>query len=177
MKTFLTIYVILFFNYVNAQTQLNNFSIDNDQLVWVKIFDTPKTYDQLTESIKDAGVINNIDIEDNKISGDLKPFEADYKGAGFSRGLTPIYILSTNVTSFVIIEYKEGRYRVTLKKIILTQSSDNPLAKQGETDPLDDFAIKNGKYRNNFINQASKIYDYSFNKIFEIKNSPKNDNW
>ena len=65
--------------------------------------------------------MNNVEIRDNKITGDLKPFDFDYKGAGYTALNAPGgYMALSLPTGFVNVEFKEGRFRVTITKIILS---------------------------------------------------------
>ena len=129
----------------HGQETVNNFQLDNTEIIWQKVFETKLTFEELKEKVKDSGLLDKIEIGDNKISGDLKPIDADFKGAGFTEMGTPIYISRSHFTGFTIVEFKDGKYRVTLKKIVLTQKYSDPLTKQGEMTKLEFFGLKNGK--------------------------------
>ncbi len=51
--------------------------------------------------------------------GQAKPADLDYAGAGFRRMQIPIYIASNFVDFFALIEFRDGRYRVTIRNITL----------------------------------------------------------
>lgn len=163
----------------HGQETVNNFQIANSEIIWQKVFETTLTFEQLKEKIKDSGLLEKIEIGDNKISGDLKQLDADFKGAGFTEMGTPIYISRSHFTGFVILEFKDGKYRATLKKIVLTQKYSDPLTKQGEMTNLEFFGLKNGKNEmtNSFKKSPSLILDYTFTKKFDFKDSPKKDDW
>ena len=88
----------------------------------------------------------------------------------------PLYILRSLYECFTLIEFKEGRYRVTLKNIILVQKYDDPMDKEGSRSFIEDYVIKNDVFANNFI-KPSEILDYTFTKSFTILPVEINDDW
>jgi hypothetical protein len=162
-----------------GQENVNNFIIDNSELVWQKVFETSMTFEELKEKIKDSGLFEKVEISDNKLSGEIKPFSADFNGAGFSEMSAPIYIARSTLSGFIIIEYKENKYRVTLKKILLTQKYTDPLTNQGETTQLEFFGLKNNMYEmtNYFKKSPSYILDYTLTKKFDFKDSTIKKEW
>ena len=179
MKKYIGLLLIFNFCLVSlfAQDTIYNFRTEQDELIWQKVYETQSSFDELLSYVQNNGVLESISVTNNKITGDLKPFEVDYKGAGYSRGFTPIYLLSNLFTGYVVIEFKESRYRVTISKIMLEQLYSNGLSQMGEKETLNTFAIKKGKntMKDIFKGSASKIVDYNFNKLFTIKK--QDDNW
>lgn len=162
-----------------AQESVNNFIPENNKIVWQKVFETNLDKAQLLDIIKVSGVFENYDIEDDKISGQINPVDADFKGAGFSEMSTPIYIARSFFDGYLIIEFKENRYRVTLKNIMLIQQYDDGLSKAGEKTTIETYAIKNGQneLKKAFTKSPSVILDYTFTNIFNFKLTENNDNW
>ena len=162
-----------------GQETVNNFQADNSEIVWQRVFETSLTFEELTEKVKDSGLLDKIEISNNKISGDLKAIDADFKGAGFTEMGTPMYISRSHITGYTILEFKDGKYRVTLKKMELTQKYSDPLTKQGEITKLEFFGLKNGKNEmtNAFKKSPSLILNHTFTKKFELKDSQTKDDW
>ncbi len=162
-----------------GQETVNNFEIEQKEVVWRKVVETTLTFDQLVEKIKNSGLLDKIEIGDNQLAGDFRDIAADFKGAGFSEMGTPMYIARSHFNGFAIIEYKEGRYRVTLKKIILVQKYDDGLSKQGERTNLDVFALKTtkDKMKGAFKKSPSLILDYTFTDKFTFKDAPTKKDW
>ena len=173
--------LLLIFNFcltsLFAQDTINNFRTEQDEVIWQKIFDTQLSFDDLLSHIQDQGVLESITSINDKITGDLKPFEVDYKGAGYSRGFTPIYLLSNLFTGYVVIEFKEPRYRVTIRKVLMEKLYSDGLSRMGTKESLNSYVIKKGKntMKDSFKGDASKILGYNFNKLFTIKK--QDDNW
>lgn len=173
--------LLLIFNFcltcLFAQDTINNFRTEQDEVIWQKIFDTQFSFDDLLSHIQDQGVLGSITSINDKITGELKPFEVDYKGAGYSRGFTPIYLLSNLFTGYVVIDYKETRYRVTIRKIMMEKLYTDGLSRMGTKETLNSYAIRPGKnkMKDSFMGPASEILDFTFNKIFTIKK--QDNNW
>lgn len=159
------------------QTVRDGFEIENDAIVWRKVYDTKLTLEQLISSLKESGNFKDIEASENKIIGQTIAIAPDYKGAGYSRGFTPIMVLSSDYSAFCLIEFKENRFRVTFKNIKLIKTISNALGKSGDSMLIDMYALKNDKkrFKEAFFKDASKIYNYSFNKLFEVKEQKKSD--
>lgn len=118
--------------YSFAQESVNNFTVKDNEIIWQKGYDTPLSFQALTDVIKSSGLVNNIQVAENKVSGELKPIDADFKAAGYSEMLTPMYVSRSHIAGFMIIDYKEGKYRVTLSKIEITQKYNDGLSQLGK---------------------------------------------
>ena len=85
-------------------------------------------FEQLTNKKKDSGVLNNIELKENKITGELKQYDFDYKGARYTMYNAPGGLMTLcRPTGFVVLEFKEGKFRVTLTKIFLVHSQNDPI--------------------------------------------------
>lgn len=160
-----------------AQELVNNFTVKDNEIIWQKVYDTPLSFQALTDVIKSSGLINNIQVAENKISGELKSIDADFKASGYSEMLTPMYISRSHIVGFLNIDYKEGKYRITLSKIDLTQKYSDGLSQLGEKSTLDSYSLKNSKteFTNGFKKSPSIILNYTFDKKFHFKAEKKSD--
>lgn len=164
---------------IDGQTQVtNNFLIEENEILWQKVYQTTMTFDQLLEKVKDSGLFEKMEFNDKKISGDLKSLDADFKGAGFSEMSTAIYISRSHFTGFSIIDFQEGKYRVTFKKIVLSQKYDDVLTEQGEKTNIEFYGLKKGsQMRDSFKKNPSLILDYTLSSKFDFKDKQKTDVW
>lgn len=168
----LTSILTLFSISANSQDQIRNFQIEGREIIWQKVSESNLTNEELIEKIKDSGIIENISIGDNKISGDLKSIEADFRGAGYSEIGTPMIVYRSFINGFVIAEFKEGKYRITVKRIILTRKYD-----QGDKTSLEYYGLnRRNEFTNVFRKSASEILDYTFSEKFEFAEIQK-DIW
>lgn len=96
---------------------------------------------------------------------------------------TAMYISRSYFKSFILIELKDGRYRVTLKEMKLIQKysvgkpGDLLSSEAGEISELKDYAVKNNNsdFRKSFKKEPSGILNFTFDKIFEVKQKKKSD--
>ena len=160
------------------QSDTDNFAIENGKLVWQKVYETELTKEQLTQKIKSSGDFKNLEINESGIIGEIVNLTLDFKGFGSSEMSTPIYIARNSVNSFVQFEFKENRYRVSIKNIKLTQNYDDAISRQGEMTDLEAYALKkrNTEYKSNFLKKPSKIINFTFENITEFK-VKKKDKW
>lgn len=176
--------ILLLLISVTAFSQENyNFKVENNQLIWQDVFESIINKSDIEEIIKKNGIFKNLVIEENIIKGNLENIAADYKGAGKSSMTTSIYVQNTTINSFFIIEFKDGKYRITLNDLILRTT--NELAASGisimsanSVEPLSKYAIKNLDLRKGFLNSDAKIYNYTFTNIFDFsKYQIKQNDW
>jgi hypothetical protein len=165
-------------NLLHGQDTINNFIVDQDEIIWQKIFQTNYSFDEFSERLKDSGLFDNIEFSPNKARGELKTLFADLKGAGFSEMTAPIFVSRSSFSSFAVLEYQEGKYRVTLRKILLSQKYNDPLSNQGEITALESYALNSKKEFSNVFKKApSLILDYTFTKKLDFNLDQNNTKW
>ena len=181
MKYIVGILMVLCAGTIYAQKSVNNFSVNDREVVWQKVFDTDCTFDEVKTILMESGKLEIKHVGENKILADLKPVRALYRELGYGRLTTTIYLIEGYFRAFAVIEYKENRYRVTLKKISVNTYTETVNDGEVITDSwnlLSTYCLKNRKesYKSGFKNEDSKILDHTFNKSFKIKKSTE-DNW
>jgi hypothetical protein len=162
---------------VKAQDETKNFSIESNSLIWQKVYETDLNFEELQTAIKEAGTFEYIEVSENSIIGDVKPFRSDYKSAGYSTAMAPIIVARSDNKGFAIIEYKEGKYRITFKNLKFKQRSTDPLFEKGEETTLEEMAIKKGEFKKSFLKATATILNYSFSEHFKFEKPVQNDNW
>ena len=160
-----------------AQDEYDNFKIENRDVIWQKVFETKLSKEEVITYLKENGNISYLEISDNKLTGQLTKVEADYKGFGKTEMGTTIYIARSFFNAFTIIDFKDNRYRVTLKNIRLIQKYSDALSEEGQKTSLKTYAVKNRKplLRNSFKGSPSGILNYTFTKIFTATKG--SDDW
>ncbi|ADV50586.1 hypothetical protein Celal_3320 [Cellulophaga algicola DSM 14237] len=177
MKTLIfLIYLPILIGFSTSET--DNFEIENGKLIWQKVYETELTKEQLTDKIKNSGNFKNVELNESGIIAEITNLTLDFKGYGSSEMSTPMYIARNSVNSFVQIEFKESKYRVSIKHIKLTQNYDDALSSQGEMTDLEVFALKkrNTEFKSSFLKKPSKIINFTFENITEFKVKEK-DKW
>ncbi len=166
LKTCLiTLLVYLMGTFAPAQPVVNNFNTIDGEVYWLKIYETQMSFDELFEAVKNSGKFQELSKSKNLISGQYNNFLPDYQGAGYKNINTAMYISTGKFYAIVTINYKQGKYRVTVKNIRLEAN----IANMQSNDRLETYAIKNRTFRKSFIKSDSKIFDYSFSKTFSFK--------
>ena len=160
-------------------SETNNFGIENGQVIWQKVYETNLTHSQIISQIKSSGDFKNISENDESLSAEIDQLSLDFKGFGISEMSTPIYVARSYINAFVLIEFKENRYRVSIKNIKLVQKYDDALSKAGETTDIELFALKkqNTEFKSNFLNKPSGIIDFTFQKITDFNQAISEDKW
>lgn len=176
LTTFLVLTVIFT---IKAQETVNNFLPVDNETIWQKVYETTLNFKQITNNIKSSGLFENFEIGENKVTGNIKPIDADFKGAGYGEMVTPMFIARSFFAGFVIIDFKDGKYRVTLKKIVLTHKYNDTLTEQGEKSSIESWSLKKGKneFKDTFAKTPSKILDYTFSKRFDFSEKKNNEDW
>lgn len=172
---------ILLTSFINAAAQKNdsNFTSENDKIIWQKVFDTELDFEQLKEKIIESGILESFDIKESSITGQTRLIEPDYRGAGYSTMGTPIYISRSFINAFCVIDFREGRYRVTIRNIMLSQKSTDNLSLHGEKSTIELYGIIGGKneMKSAFLKSPAKILNYTFTKEFTFHISEDDDDW
>ncbi len=181
MKRLISLTIVLFFCvivFAQGQNPIDNFKIQDKEVYWQKIYPTDLNFKQLVSSIKNSLKLKDIEIGENKITGYSTLFSSDPTGAGYSCGRTRIYVCSYDIQGHVIVDLKEGKYRVTFRQIILKDKNFNLNQSLSKDKPFETYALngKKEKFSSHFIKSPHKIYDYTFLKEFEIKQI-KEEEW
>ena len=89
-----------------------------------------------------------------------------------------MYVVNYDVSCFVTIQLKEGRYRTTADNIVLVRNLTTRMGKEGEEEPIETWAVKSGKISSGFAKAPSEIYDAFFSNLFLFqKKAYLDDEW
>ena len=176
-STFLLLFTLIITNF--NQTENENFLIESNQVIWQKTYETELSKETLIEKIKTTGKFENISVSEDKLTAEIRDLSIDYKGYGESEMSTPMYLSRSFVKAFCMVEFKDKKYRVTLKNIKFVQKYEDALSKMGEVTDVEDFALskKNTQFKSGFLKKPSKILNYTFSKLTEFKNNIENSKW
>lgn len=155
---------------ISSQEIVNNFSIEDNEIIWQKIYPTTLNFDQLVDQVKDKGFLSDIEIRENKITGKLKPVLVDCESSGLKGTLFSICGDRSFFTGFSLIEFKEGRYRVTVRWIFSTEREVDSTKFNLVPDNLEYIAFRNfsNEFTPQFRNKDSGILDEAFSRRFDL---------
>lgn len=147
------------------------FKIVNFELVWQKVFDSSANLESLERYFRRSGSFKHIETGPNELTGFLSYFNA--KGAEVSGILQP-YTRNALFSGFAVVDVKEGRYRVTVKKMMIL----NYYQDQNVKFSYDDVVFKSREYeiKPGFLNNEAKVMNDVLTRMFK-QNPEENDNW
>jgi hypothetical protein len=142
MKRILLFLILIISNLALSQNKnlaVENFLIESSQVIWQKTFETELSKEDIIDKIKTSGNFENINISDYKLTAEIKELSIDYKGYGESEMSTPMYLSRSFVKAFYIFEFKDKKYRVTVKNIKFVQKYDDGLSKANEVSEIETY--------------------------------------
>lgn len=157
---------------------------ENKELVWKKVYTSDFTFNELLANIKSTGLFYNVDTLGNSIFGEIKKtaFDINETKVGFWESDLPMYMIWSDFKATFVINYKPGKYQVTVKNITCIGKPTNVennilILKPGEEDPITSYALKNNKaeIRKTFIKLSKPILDRQFDKYFSPRENDSND--
>jgi hypothetical protein len=184
MKNRLLIVILFIYNITSAQ--MENFTLNNHQVTWNKVFETSKTIEIIKAEIESRNNLKITSVTENSILGEFTNILMDYKKAGFSYMGTPIILNETNKFSGTFkIEFRENRYRAGIWNLN-SKGMDMSLYSGGFgigselTTSLEELLLKNNReeFRKNFYKVNGKIIDITFINLMDFTRETKeNEKW
>ena len=177
MKRFIILLSIIISTSAFAQ---HNFSITSEQkIIWQKVYDSPVTINEFHTWLFNNGQHNDIAIADNTITCWLNELPIASNQNKYSTMQMSILARDSNAKCFATIQFKEGRYRVTLEQIQFIQAFDSSLSEKGEITYIEGPAInRKGTFNKMVEGNTLVILDALFSNIYEYKLSAHlNDEW
>lgn len=154
---------------ISSMAQVNNFSIVDGRLIWQNVFETQLDQDRIEKLIIESGQFTDIVNTGDRITFFCPRTKVNYEQFGYKWGNTPVYVSSHDIAFFCTIQFKEGRYRATLERIIGIENRTDKLYHDGDSRPLDAFAIKEGEFRDIFTRKPSEIYNKLFLMLLDFQ--------
>ena len=149
--------------------QAQNFNAEDGKIYWQKVYE--KDID-IVSSLTNAGIFTDIISTNGVVSARMKQTAIDLNGR--STMSVPILIRDGNMTCFVRIQSKEGRYRVTAEQFKIHNKYEEN--NQAGTE-LEFWYIKKQdlSLKPTFRNTAAPILDNMLSKIFTFKDKLDNE--
>ena len=150
--------------------QAQNFNTEDGKIYWQKVYE--KDID-VVSSLTNTGIFTDITDNNGIISAKMQQTAIDLNGRGSMS--VPILIRDGNLTCFVRIQSKEGRYRVTVEQFRI----HNKYEKNNEAGiELEFWYIKkqDKSLKPAFTKTAAPILDDMLSDLFSFKNE-LDDEW
>ena len=143
-RIFITLFALCSITLALAQgnTSFGNFKIDDQELIYQKIFlNDSASAVKLGEYYKTLPYLSNVTVSGDEVTFDMNDLVVDYKKFQFTQVATPSIIQTGKYSGKATVGVKDGRYRVTVREIVMT--GDIGYKKITAKEPLTSFACKN----------------------------------
>ncbi len=184
---------IVFFLFHSAFSQeknvvSNNFSFDKGErkVYWIKVFEPTLSFDieTLKRYFTENNVLEILEVDSLILRGVLIPKPIDIQKYGYKRMNTPIFLLDVEQKFNVLIEVKDGKYRVTLSEMGYIDNGVVSELAQG-VNTKGDFIMYDGDFSFTNKNEVRtrnqlgfEILDKFYSDILLLKESKKpNADW
>jgi len=105
----------------SQSTSYENFKLLDQEIIYQAVFQNETiSYEKLEEFYKKNKNLSNIQIKANELTMQAKDLPVDYLKFQFSQVETPLILQTGKFSGTVSVAIREGRYRVTFNKIMVT---------------------------------------------------------
>jgi len=132
--------ILFFFCSIYAFCQDHGFSVDNNNIVWQKVFNEARTPNDLAKSILLRGHFDFVDASDKEIHFRLNYTKLDFKAYGYNPRDSRFLTVGGACTGVIL--FKENSY-----KVIILKTELNPVTDNQSFEPLNASLLKDGKLR------------------------------
>lgn len=169
------LFVSLFCSLVLPFNSVDNFSIEKNQLIWQQIYYTELTKDQLIWEIKSSGNFKNFSSHEGNLTAEISLLPLDVYGYRKTTvKAIPNFALYNHINAHITIEFKNDRYRVTIRSIQLSQKNEATLIIDLESIA---FRAQKAEFNEAFINRRSEIISYTFQQITNFNETKEDNDW
>lgn len=173
MKSLYTVIFTLFSVFAFGQEEeLEFMQVDGNNITWQKVYASVLTPEQMKEKFMELNLFENVDSDKpERIVGNSIDIENDFLANGYSEKTAPKYLVSKDLMGTLIVDFNEGKYRVTLKNIQLKQRYGTKKSPKGSVNRLMEYAYNGKKMRwepDFVIGGGAKIVNQTLLNTFKI---------
>lgn len=155
---------------LNVSAQVNNFKVtENGKIYWQKVFEDSRSAESVLTSIMASGSFSGLMESEGQASFHIDQRPVDVVALGYKRMMVPIYTSTYDFSGQATLQFQEGRYRVTVQDIILSNSDG--------TQPIETWAVSRGMMTRGFSTIPSELYDKFLTGLFGPSISPLDEDW
>ncbi|HCE54390.1 MAG TPA: hypothetical protein DER05_05025 [Lutibacter sp.] len=162
----------------DSDTEFLNFKIDtNEELIWQKVYESNMTLEELQQYFTNESFTANIKLIDDKFSG-----QSNGKKLGASK-TSQWKTMGANLffDAYIIVDFKEGRYRVTLTDMKFSAVQKYNLWMGGTQNlgtTFEDFFVRKGRiWQKKVVENSLTLYDKEFDDVFTLKENIIKEDW
>lgn len=158
------LFIILVSSLGYAQIEKNN-----GQVIWRAVEQYETDANQLLKEMKSSGKFSGLELLDDEIIGKFEDAPIIYQGTA------SMYLMASNLMGSFIIQFKEGRYRITTTNIKFAGQTSVGVFTQGSVESIEKYALnRKGEFRKRFESKDIPILEESLSRLFEFS---QNDDW
>lgn len=153
--------------------ELNNFIVSNSGLVWQRVYDIDMSSEQIEDFFKSRGFMKLTQEDKGQLVFEINKLNLNVKKR-YSYWITPI-IMNYPMSAFVLIQCKDGKYRVTLSNITFTppfnyQASNTITTNENFKGTLEEVAYnyRRKKWKSTFQSSMSEMLSTVYGDLFSV---------
>ena len=160
-------FILLFCSVVHSQ----DFMMVGGDVVLEKIIHEKADVDKFISNMRRSGNFTEINRDGNSIYAYMPPKKINTK---LAEGGGSLYMFTDNVSAYTVVDFKDDRYRITVKKIIFVANVDTGFGATGQETPLERYALNRSGFRKAFLKRDSEILKANLLENFDFN---KRDDW
>ena len=142
------------------------FSVQDGHVIWQEVYQSDMDSLAVAAALITNGKVSNFVGIPGGLTCKIDPHYVDYEGAGFLRRQVATLLLGCPMEARAVIEFREGRYRVTVSEITFLPGAVTYLG----VSHIEDFTTRDGDFNRSFYStHADAVIDYDINSIFELQ--------
>lgn len=146
-----------------------HFYVEDGRIFWRQVFESPADSTTLLDHLIGSGNFVDVAEVSNGVSFAIAPRKIDTRAGGFKAGSVAMYVANYTMTAHGLLEMKEGRYRVTVDRIVFQSGPDTTL----ETYALN----RRSEFKPVFLSMnAAQALDHELTQLFTVR-MPEKEDW
>lgn len=145
-----------------------HFSVKDRIIIWQQVYESPADSAAVLDYLLGSGIFADVVEISNGVSFTIMPRSIDIQAAGFKRGSMSMYISLYRMTAHGLLQMRDGRYRVTVDRIVFLAEPDTP---------LEAYALnRESEFKSIFTSMnAAQAIDSELTRLFTIQETEDED--
>lgn len=166
----IALFALIGFLLAAQTTEDYHFYVEDGRIFWRQVFESPADSTTLLDHLIGSGNFVDVAEVSSGISFTITPRKIDTRAGGFKAGSVAMYVANYTMTAHGLLEMKEGRYRVTVDRIVFQSGPDTTL----ETYALN----RRGEFKPVFVSMnAAQALDHELTRLFTVRMPEKEEDW
>lgn len=144
-------------------------ALENGNILWQKIISKGESIDEVYSFMMRSGNFSDIKKTEKQITANINQFLLNRK---LSKSSGSLYMYTDDITGFVLVEFKEERYRITVKNLTFISNTEIHALGDGvgARTQLERYALNSqGEYRKAYLKRDEGVIDANLNQLFDLQ--------